>query len=377
MRHWKIALAAIVVAGALAAAAAAQSMGRISGTVKDENGNPWPGVTVVIHSDDTGTTFNATTDAKGHYSQMGVAAGIYTITFQTDKFPPQEFRVRVEGGGTLTQDLDFKELLAKNPQYLEAMKKQAAEKQQFAQLKVHFEAGRKALSQIDALRQQMASQPAAQQAQSQQQIATLSETAITELTAAQKIAGPKNSNLPTIVGNLALAYEAAGKHAEAADAFTQAGQLDPTNPNYLLGAATNLAYAGKIQDASADCDKVTTLSAPTGATCWRNLGVVLYNTNQLKDAVVPLQKATQADPTNADTWFLLGNALMNTMQSKMVDGKLTAVVNPGTVEAYQKYLQLAPNGPNADQAKQTLQVLQQLGAGVDTKFIAPKEKKKH
>ena len=111
------------------------------------------------------------------------------------------------------------------------------------------------------------------------------------------------------------------------------------------------------------------------AVCWRNLGVVLYNTNQLKDAVTPLQKATQADPANAPTWFLLGNALMNTMQSKMVNGKLTAVVNPGTVEAYQKYLELAPNGPEAAQAKQTLQVLQQLGAGVDTKFIAPKKKK--
>jgi tetratricopeptide (TPR) repeat protein len=357
MRHWKTALAAIVVAGALAVAAAAQSMGRVNGTVKDENGNPWPGVTVVIHSDDTGTTFNATTDAKGQYSQMGVAAGIYTVTFQSDKFAPQVFRVRVEGGGTLTQDLDFKALIAKHPEYAEAVKKQEAAKQKFSELKVHFEAGRKALSQIDALRQQMASQPADQKTQSQQQIAQLSQTAITELSQAQTIAGPKSSNLPTIVGNLALAYEAAGKHPEAADAFSQAAQLDPTNPNYLLGAATNLAYAGKIQDAGADCEKVTTLAAPTGATCWRNIGVVLYNTNQLKDAVVPLQKATQADPSNADTWFLLGNALMNTMQSKMVDGKLTAIVNPGTVEA-----------------KQTLQVLQQLGAGVDTKFTAPKKK---
>ncbi|MDE3136858.1 MAG: carboxypeptidase regulatory-like domain-containing protein [Acidobacteriota bacterium] len=368
-------MAAILVAGTLAVAAAAQSMGRISGSVKDENGNPWPGVTVVIHSDDTGATFNVTTDAKGQYSQMGVAAGIYTITFQTDKFAPQVFRVRVEGGGTLTQDVDFKALIAKNPQYAEAVKKQEAAKQKFTELKVHFAAGRKALSQIDALRQQMGSQPAAQQEQSKQQIAQLSQTAVTELSAAQKIAGPKDSNLPTIVGNLALAYEAAGKHAEAADSFTQAAQLDPTNPNYLLGAATNLAYGGKLQDASADCEKVAALAAPTGATCWRNIGVVLYNTNQLKDAVVPLQKATQADPTNADNWFLLGNALMNTMQSKMVDGKLTAIVNPGTVEAYQKYLQLAPNGPQAEQAKQTLQVLQQLGAGVDTKFIAPPKKK--
>jgi tetratricopeptide (TPR) repeat protein len=375
MRRWITTLAIMAVAGAMAVAAAAQTMGRINGKVLDENGNPWPGVTVVIHSEETGSTFTAKTNDKGEYSQMGVPQGIYTITFETDKFPEQVFRVRVAGGGTLNQDLSFKDLLAKNPKYLEAMKKQAAAKKEFAELKTHFNAGRQAMSQIDSLKQQMASQPAAQQEQTKQKILQLSQTAITELEQAQKIAGPKNTNLPTITGNLALAYETAGKHDEAAAAFTQAAQLDPTNPNYLLGAATNLAYQGKLAEASADCEKIAALPGAQPAVCWRNLGVVLYNTNQLKDAVVPLQKATQVDPTNAPTWFLLGNALMNTMQSKMVDGKLTAVVNPGTVEAYQKYLELAPNGPEAAQAKQTLQVLQQLGAGVDTKFIAPKKKK--
>jgi len=373
MRRWITTLATVLIAGALVVAAAAQAMGRVGGKVIDENGNPWPGVTVLIHSDDTGSTFTAKTNDKGEYSQMGVTPGIYTITFQTDKFPEQVFKVRVQSGD-LTQNMDFKALLAKNPKYLEAMKKQEAAKKEFAQLKGHFEAGRKAIAEINTLKSQMASQPAAQQEQTKQQIATLSQTAITELETAQKVAGPTNTNLPTITGNLALAYEAAGKHEEAATAFSQAAQLEPTNPNYLLGAATNLAFTGKIQEAGADCDKVATLSAPSGAVCWRNIGVVLYNTNQMKDSIPALQKATQADPTNADTWFLLGNALMNTMQSKMVNGKLTAVVIPGTVEAFQKYLELAPNGPEADQAKQTLQVLQQLGAGVDTKFIAPKKK---
>lgn len=375
MRRWITTLAIMAVAGALAVAAAAQTMGRINGTVKDENGNPWPGVTVVIHSDDTGTTFTVKTNEKGEYSRMGVPSGVYTITFETDKFPEQVFRVRVAGGAALTQDLSFKDLLAKNPKYLEAEKKRAEAKKKFTELKTHFNAGRQAITQIDTLKKELPSQPAAQQAQTKQQIAQLSQTAITELEQAQKIAGPKNTNLPTITGNLALAYEAAGKRDEAATAFAQAAQLDPTNPNYLLGAATNLAYAGKLEEASADCEKMAALPGAQPAVCWRNLGVVLYNTNKLKDAVAPLQKATKADPSNAPTWFLLGNALMNTMQSKMVNGKLTAVVNPGTVEAYQKYLELAPNGPEAAQAKQTLLVLKQLGAGVDTKFIAPKKKK--
>jgi tetratricopeptide (TPR) repeat protein len=374
MRHWKAVLAVVAMAGMLAVGASAQVLGRVSGQVIDANGKPWPGVTVVISSSSTGAKYTVTTDSKGEYMQMGVQPGIYKITFETNKFPPQTYEVQVQAGSQLTQNINFKKLLEANPQYVAAMKKEAAEKKAFANLKQHFDAGRKAIDQANALSNQLESQPAAQQAQTRQQIAQLSQTAITELTAAEKAAGPTNSNLPTILGNLALAYQTAGNHTEAAATFTKASQMQPTNPGYLLGAATNLAYSGKTQEAGADCEKIAAVSVPTAATCWRNLGVVLYNTNHLKDAVDPLKKATQADPTDADTWYLLGSALMNSMQSKMVNGKLTAIVAPGTVEAYQKYLELAPNGPQAPAAKQALQVLQQLGAGVNTKFIAPKKK---
>jgi tetratricopeptide (TPR) repeat protein len=377
MRHWKMGLAAMAVAGSLAVSVAAQMAGRLTGTVSDENGKPWPDVTVVISNQANGTKLTVKTDKNGFYSQMGLGAGVYTVEFQTDRFPPQDLQVQISGSGQVTQDFNFKELLAKNPQYAEAVKKQAAAQKQFNEMKVHFDAGRKAIDQIDSLRGQLPSQSPDQRTQTQQQIAQLSQTAVTELEAAQTSAGPTNSNLPTILGNLGTAYEDAGQHDKAADAFSKASTMRPTDPNFLLGAATNLAYTGKLDEAGADCDKATQLTPQNGAVCWKNIGVVLYNTNKLQDAVTPLQKATQANPNDADTWYLYGNALMNTMQSKMVDGKLTAVVNPGTVEAYQKYLQLSPNGPHAGECQQALEVLKQLGAGVETKFSAPPEKKKH
>ncbi len=374
MRHSKAALAVVAMAGALALGAAAQMMGRIQGTVKDDHGKPWPGVTVVISSTQTGTKYTLKTNKDGKYLQMGVQPGVYTLTFETEKYPPQSMQVKVDPGSTITKDVDFQKLLEANPGYEKAIQKEKAEKAQFAKLKKHFDAGRKAMVQVDALRKQLNSEPASQQAQTKQQIAQLSQTAITELSAAEQAAGPTNSNLPTIVGNLALAYEAAGEHAKAAASFTKAAQMQPTNTGFLLGAATNLAYEGKMQEASANCTKVQSVSPPNAATCWRNLGVVLYNTGKLKDAVVPLKKATQANPSDPDTWYLLASALMNTMQSKMVNGKLTAVIPPGTVNAYEQYLKLAPNGPQAPAAKQALMALKQLGAGVDTKFIAPKDK---
>lgn len=373
MRHWKTALTTaltvVAMAGALAVGAAAQSMGRVQGTVKDDQGNPWPGVTVIISSSSTGTKYTLKTDKDGKYMQMGVQPGIYTLTFETEKFPPQSMPIKVEPGSTITKDVNFKKLLEANPGYEKAMKKAKAEKAQFAKLKQHFEAGRKAMTQIDTLQDKMQTQTGAQKAQTKQEIAQLSQTAISELSKAEQVAGPTNSNLPTIVGNLALAYQTSGDHAKAAATFQKAAQMQPTNPGFLMGAATNLAYTGQMKEASASCTKVAALSPPTGAVCWKNLGVVLYNTDKLKEAVGPLQKATAANPSDPDTWYLLGSALMSTMQSKMVNGKLTAIISPGTVHAYEQYLKLAPNGPQAPAAKEALKALQQLGAGVSTKYI--------
>ncbi|HVB97765.1 MAG TPA: DUF2012 domain-containing protein [Candidatus Dormibacteraeota bacterium] len=374
MRHWKTTLAAVVMAGLLAVTALAQKSGKVgsvTGTVENDSGQPWQGVSVTIDNAQTSAHFATTTDATGKFSFENVPAGDYTITFNTQEYPPQGYSITIKPKTTLKQDINFQKLIAANPKMAAQLKKA----RQFAQLKKHFDAGIKAMTQMKTLQQQLASEPAAQQSATQQQIAQLTQTAVTEFQQAQQAAPPSDPNLPIILGNLGLAYEMSGKHDEAAGAFTQASQLKPADPGLLMGAATNLAYSGKLQDASADCQKVGVLAPTSGASCWRNIGVVLYNTSQMAKAVDPLQKATQADPSDADTWYLLGDALMNTMQSKMVNGKLTAVVQPGTVESFEKYLQLAPNGPHAPEAHQALDVLQQLGAGVDTKFVAPEPKK--
>lgn len=367
MRHWKTTFGAVVVALALAVAAVAQSTGSVNGSVENAQGQPWQGVAVTLENAKTNAHFATTTGADGKFSIKNVPAGNYTLTFTTDEYGAQPFQVQVKSGSALSEDLNFQKLIQKNPKLAEQLKKQA----QFVQLKKHFTDGLQAINQAKTLQAKLNTEPAAQQSATQQQITQLSQTAANDFQQAQQVAAPNDANMPTILGNLALAYEMAGKHDQAATTFAQASQLKPTDPGLLLGAATNLAYSGKIQEASADCDKAVAISPQSGGTCWRNIGVVLYNTSQMKAAVEPLQKATQADPSDADTWYLLGESLMNDMQSKMVNGKLTAVVAPGTAEAFQKYLQLAPNGPQAANAKQALAVLQQLGGGVKSKFVAP------
>jgi hypothetical protein len=53
------------------------------------------------------------------------------------------------------------------------------------------------------------------------------------------------------------------------------------------------------------------------------------------------------------------------------DGKITPV--PGTIEAFEKYLELAPTGPYAQPAKDMLTT---LGTAVETRFQNPNAPKK-
>ena len=135
-----------------------------------------------------------------------------------------------------------------------------------------------------------------------------------------------------------------------------------------------LARMGKVDDAKAAYTKSAELDPTNAATAWRNFGISLYNANRLSDAVEPLEKASELDPKNAQTWYLLGAALVSKMTTKKVGDKEEVQFAPGTVEAYQKALELDPNGPYGAQAKQGLEMLQQLAPGIDTKVNVRKKK---
>jgi len=82
------------------------------------------------------------------------------------------------------------------------------------------------------------------------------------------------------------------------------------------------------------------------------------------------EKATDADPNYAEAYYQYGLSLMG--KATIVEGKTVAPA--GTAEAFQKYLDLAPNGPNAAVAKD---MMASMGATVQTNFkAAPAQQKK-
>jgi tetratricopeptide (TPR) repeat protein len=96
------------------------------------------------------------------------------------------------------------------------------------------------------------------------------------------------------------------------------------------------------------------------AGCYKNVAIVLTNKGDLARAIAPLQKATQINSQDALAWKLLGDALTNTITSKSEGGKMVYVIPPGTIEAYERYLQLEPNGRYAGEVQAAVEGLTKL-----------------
>jgi tetratricopeptide (TPR) repeat protein len=172
----------------------------------------------------------------------------------------------------------------------------------------------------------------------------------------------QDKDTPVILSNLGLAYSGVGRYQDAITMLQQAAVLKPAAGTYMeLG--TDFAQVGKMPEAIATCEKILGADPQAKnmqAGCYKNVGIVLTNNGKLADAIVPLQEATQLNSQDALAWKLLGDALTNTITSKSQGGKIVYSIPPGTLEAYERYLQLEPSGPYAGQVQAALEGLAQL-----------------
>jgi tetratricopeptide (TPR) repeat protein len=366
----QIALLGVALISTMAPRAAAQLDGALSGNVLDVAGKPWVDMTIDAVSDQ-GAKLTAKTDKDGNYSFHNLRAGTYTVTIELPApNKPYEFaQVHVASGSeTPKVNVNFKDIMAKQGSAaVEQQKKAEEDKQKFQGMKQHFEAGTAALTQATQAKADMAKAPADQRDTLKAQLADLSGKAVTELEAAKAAAPEKDPNLHLIWARLGDAYDTAGRADDAANAYKQAVALKPI-PAYYNNLGGILGRAGKIDEAMAAYQKSAELDPANAAQAYRNAGITLYNVGKMKEAVEPLKKATELDPKSAQAWYLLGASLVGAMEYKKVGDKMEVVVQPGTVEAYQKAVDLDPNGVYGQQAKQGLEALAQIAPGIDTKL---------
>ena len=163
------------------------------------------------------------------------------------------------------------------------------------------------------------------------------------------------------------------QYTDAGDAYKKgidlmAASKKPNPADQAIGynqMGNALAKAGKADAASAAFENAVKLAPANAGMYYNNEAAVLFNASQSDAALAAAEKAIAADPKRPDPYFIKGQVLIAKSTFDQKTQKL--VPPPGTVDAYQQYLALAPDGKNAPAVKE---VLASLGEKIDTKYSA-------
>jgi tetratricopeptide (TPR) repeat protein len=174
------------------------------------------------------------------------------------------------------------------------------------------------------------------------------------------------------------------KYTEAIGTFQKAIELanaspDPKSKNFLGNYYEGLA---KANEGAGDVDKAANaydaaakawLAQPTpeakqqAASDYFNKGAVYTNANRSDEAIKAFDDAIAQDPDKAEAYYWKGIAMMGKGETK--GSKFVAP--DGTAEAFNKYLELRPDGPMAQPAKDMLAA---IGSEVQTSYKKTKKK---
>jgi len=163
--------------------------------------------------------------------------------------------------------------------------------------------------------------------------------------------------------------DAEASYQKAIDANTASKK---PNPETAAAAYNQLgqAYArtGKIKEASDAFDNAAKAEPARAGMYYFNEAATLFNAGKPDDAGAAADKAIAADPTKADAYYIKGQSLIPKASVDPKTQKITAP--PGCVDAYQKYLELAPDGPHAQEVKD---ILTGIGEKVKSTYKAGKK----
>jgi Flp pilus assembly protein TadD len=389
---------ALTIAGlVIFAASALAQVTTLEGTVTGLDGKPAQGAIVKIHRTDIKWDSQLKTDKHGHYIHTGVpAGGTYEITVTIDgKEMDRLGNVKATMGDHPPSDFDLRRSVAQNSsknemvkqamesgQVSDDLKKQLTPEQKAALEKSMAEnkgkiQKQKALN--DAFNEGLTALQAAPKETTPEAKATQYQTAVTALQKASEV----DATQPAVWSNLGDAYLGLAGTKTGADfddatakgiaAYTKAIELKPDDPASHNNYGLALAKAKKYPEAEAELKKAAELDPATAFQRFYNLGALLSNIGQAEPASKAFKAAIDSapdNPKNAESYYQYGLSLA-AQATVDKDGKFVAP--PGTIESFQKYLDLTPNGPSAQLCKD---MITQLGGSIQTDFKNPAKKTK-
>ncbi|GAC1356382.1 MAG: hypothetical protein NVSMB3_02640 [Acidobacteriaceae bacterium] len=179
-------------------------------------------------------------------------------------------------------------------------------------------------------------------------------------------AAGKPSTDPSVAQNYKDAVDSYKKAIDANAASKKPNPETAAAAQNQMGQA--LAKSGDAKGASDAYDAAAKTEPAKAGMYLFNEAATLYNAGKTDDAAVAADKAIAADPKRADAYYIKGQALIPKAAVDPKTQKITAP--PGCVEAYQKYLELSPEGPRAEEVKA---ILTGIGAQVKSTYKAGKK----
>ncbi len=381
-------LTAIAALGLVALPAAhAQATGSIQGHVNDEVGVPVKDAEVRIlppnqQPSEAKALYTFKTDQNGDYKGTDIAPGTYNVvvfrgTVLADYMQNQD----IKAGQTLTENFDMtREAYMK--QLTPERRKQVEE---FKAKNAAAEAANKNIKNLNATilavradlktaspnyDKDIADAKSATDAKPDEPLLWVLYGDAAEAKAEHDAAADRaNKTNPMTDDNVKQEFTlAVDSYKKANDLMAAPGRkADPAMQATIYNQLGNSeAKSGNATDALAAFDKAVSIQPQNAGMFYGNEAAVLFNAHQDDAALQAADKAIAADPNKPLPYYIKGQELL---QKATVDKAGKVVAPPGCVEAYNKYLELDPDGPQAAAAKDALTA---MGEKVSTHYSAKK-----
>ena len=345
------------------------------GDVKGEDGKPLQNAQVHIDRKDIKGTYKVKTDKKGHYYYGGLPIGTYKLWVEVDgKERDSVDNVKSKLGDPTPVSFDLAQAAARaGAAGAAAAAPQDQERGMSAAQKAEYE--KKLKEQQEKMAKNKALNDAFNagvEAQNQKQfdVAVQSFDKASQLDPTQNVVWGRLADSYISLAGTKTGAEQDDALNKGVAAYQKAIEMKPDAPEYHNNYALALAKQKKFPEAQAELTKAAQLDPTSAGKYYYNLGAVLVNTGQTDQAVEAFKKAIDADPNYAEAYLQYGITLMG-KATLGPDGKMVPVA--GTTEAFQKYLELKPDGKDAETAKAMLGT---LGQQVETQFKKQTTKKK-
>jgi tetratricopeptide (TPR) repeat protein len=334
-------------------------------------------------------TYTTKTDKKGHYGHYGLPIGTYDITVEVNGkvvdgmnkvrttlagIPPVNFDLKppqqatAAGGQPTAPPKEVLQKMSKEDRdkYEKANKDREAQMAKNKALNDTYNAGRDALT------------------NKQYDVAVENLKKASEMDPSQNVIWTQLADAYMQLGATKTGDEQMTNYNLGLEAYKKAIEQKPEDAALENNYGLALVKAKKPAEAQEALNKAAEIDPSNAVRYYYNLGAVLVNANQADAAATAFQKAIASFEAikaagtpapdivknYADANYQYGITLLSKANTDAATGKVTPV--PGTVEAFNAYLQYAPDGPFAESAKGMIAT---IGGTVSTKYQNPEGEK--